>query len=140
MRTQAQRRTSPCVEERLRGSQSIAGFAVSGFKLVQLCVPLGGEFALWRLAVEIGPRAVIKRGMEIDPDLGVWVALVLHGLRSFRDTRLMSIRSNSERSAFGAGLRCVAAALAGLPVALTEWLDQMPQRIAQATSITAMAR
>ena len=53
---------------------------------------------------------------------------------------LISIRSNTERSASGARLGRLSPAVPVLPVALTEWLDQIPQRMTPAIRMIAMAR
>ena len=62
---------------------SFAALAVSGFVLVQLRIPLRREFSLRGLSVQISPRAIIKRGMEIDPNLGIGIAPIFRRRRGF---------------------------------------------------------
>ena len=62
---------------------SFAALAVGGLVLVQLRIPLRREFSLWGLSVQIGPWAIIKRGVEIDPNLGVGIASIFRRRRGF---------------------------------------------------------
>ena len=57
----------PCIEVvkaagKLKGL--IADFVGSRFELIELCLTLAGEFTLRSLAVQFGPRAIIKSGMD----------------------------------------------------------------------------
>ena len=54
----------------------VASSAIGRLELVQLGVSLGGEFSLLGFAVEIGSRAIVQGGMEIDPNLGIGIALI----------------------------------------------------------------
>ena len=62
----------------------VTGFAVGRLELVELGAALAGESALGRLAVKIGSGAVVERSVQIDPDLGVGIAVVLGCGRSLR--------------------------------------------------------
>lgn len=54
----------------------LADFSVGGLKLVLLGVSLAGEPSVSRLAIEIAARAMIERGVDIDPHLSVRIAQV----------------------------------------------------------------
>ena len=73
--------------QRGRGS-SIANFAVSGLELIQLRLPLRGEFSLGSLTVEIGAGAVVKGGMKVHPYLNCRVSAVRRWVRRFRQAEL----------------------------------------------------
>ena len=55
---------------------SVAGLAVRGLELIQLRIPLRGEFSFRSFAVQVGAGAVVKSGVEIDPNLRFRIALV----------------------------------------------------------------
>src|ERR1700730_12185264 len=59
---------------------SVAGLAIGGLELVQLRFALAGQFALGSLAIQIGSRAVVKSGLQIDPDLNIGIAFVFRRL------------------------------------------------------------
>ena len=44
---------------------------------------LAGESAFGRFAVEVGARAVVERGVQIDPDLSVGIAVIFGRGRGF---------------------------------------------------------
>lgn len=72
---------SSAVEIRNATSHSIAGFSIGGLELIELCVALRFVFALRCFAVEIGAGAIVKRGVEIDPNLDIRIAFVFRSVR-----------------------------------------------------------
>src|SRR5580704_18159679 len=104
----------------VRAAKSVAGFAIGGFELVHLRIALTGEFTLCRLAIKIGPWAVIQGRMQIDPYLGFGIAAVCWSFGGFgqpnpdqefvkrgkirvRGCRLASIRGPGDRHPAAAG-------------------------------------
>src|SRR5205807_1712009 len=62
---------------------SVAVLAKGRLKLVELGITLAGEFSLRGFAVEFGTRAIVERGVKVDPDLGIGITLGLRGGRRF---------------------------------------------------------
>src|ERR1700688_5089212 len=54
----------------------VAGFAIGGLKLIQLRFPLRTKFSLRGFTVEIGPGAIVKSGLEINPHLRARISFV----------------------------------------------------------------
>src|SRR5450755_2017826 len=67
----------------LKQKISVTGLAVGGLELVELRAALGGDSAFGSLAVEVGSGAVVERGVQIDPDLGIGIAVILGRGRRF---------------------------------------------------------
>jgi len=64
-------------------AKSFTGLAIRGFELVHLRIVLAGESAFWCFAIEVGTWAVVERGVQIDPNLGVGIAFVFRRLGRF---------------------------------------------------------
>lgn len=66
----------------------LTSLAIRGFELVQKGVALARDPPFWRLPIEIGAGAVVKRSVQVNPHLRVRVTLVLHRLiRSLRQSQ-----------------------------------------------------
>src|ERR1700733_3586683 len=59
----------------------VAVLAIGRLELVQLSIALTRVSAFRSLAIKIRPRAIIQRRVQIDPDLGVGIALILRRFR-----------------------------------------------------------
>ena len=55
----------------------IASLARRRLKLVLLRIPLSSQLAAFRLAIQIGARTIIERGMEIHPNLSLGVTNII---------------------------------------------------------------
>ena len=74
--------------DRKAPEESITCLSGCGFELVELGIVLTGELAFWRLAIEIGARAIVKGCVQVYPYLGIGISSVFWSLRSLRQSKI----------------------------------------------------
>jgi hypothetical protein len=79
---------SSAVEIRNAASHSIAGFSIGRLELIELCVALRLILTLRCFPVEVGAGAIVKRSVEIDPNLDIGIAFVFRSVRCFGEAEL----------------------------------------------------